>query len=149
MGKTVFEEAAREALLERVLRVETGMKPKWGQMNAVTMLRHLGAALEMALGELPCTPKPGPMRNWLAHWIVIDSPFPWPKGVPTAPELISQPTAGVEEERKRLRSAMERVVARGLAGTYAEHPAFGTLSSAKWGRLFHRHMDHHLRQFGV
>jgi hypothetical protein len=149
VGKTVFDEGARGELLARVMRVETGMKPKWGQMNAVKMLRHLGAGFEMALGELPCAPKPGPMKNRLAHWLVIDSPIPWPKGVPTAPELISQPTAGVEEEQERFRAGMERVAARGPAGVYAEHPAFGKLSSAQWGRLMWRHIDHHLRQFGV
>ncbi|MEP7363580.1 MAG: DUF1569 domain-containing protein [Acidobacteriota bacterium] len=145
----MFDETERQALLERAMRVETGTKPKWGQMNSVKMLRHLSASFEMALGELPCASKPGPMKNWLVHWLVIDSPMPWPKGTPTAPELISQPTAGVEEEQQRLRAALGRVAARGPSGQYAEHPAFGKLSSAKWGRLIWRHVDHHLRQFGV
>jgi hypothetical protein len=149
VGKTVFDAAAREALLKRVMLVQTGTQPKWGQMNSVKMLRHLSASFEMALGELPCAPKPGPMKNWLAHWLVIDSPIPWPKGAPTAPEIISQPTAGVEEEQQRVRVCLERIAARGDAGTYADHPAFGKLSSAQWGRLIWRHVDHHLWQFGV
>jgi hypothetical protein len=30
-----------------------------------------------------------------------------------------------------------------------EHPAFGRLSGRAWGALVYRHMDHHLRQFGL
>jgi hypothetical protein len=29
------------------------------------------------------------------------------------------------------------------------HPAFGPLTPAQWGALSFRHLDHHLRQFGV
>jgi len=31
----------------------------------------------------------------------------------------------------------------------AAHPLFGRLTTAEWGRWGYRHMDHHLRQFGV
>ena len=30
-----------------------------------------------------------------------------------------------------------------------DHPLFGALSSAEWGRFSYRHADHHLRQFGT
>ena len=35
------------------------------------------------------------------------------------------------------------------AREWPEHPAFGHLSSRDWGALVHRHVDHHLRQFGA
>ena len=149
MGKSLFDPPARQELLERMMRVQTGTKPRWGRFTAVKMLRHVSASFEMALGELPCAPKKGPGRNPLFRWLVIDAPIRWPKGAPTAPELLSQPTAGVEEEQLRFGAALQRVVARGESGKYAEHPAFGNLTSAQWGRLMWRHVDHHLRQFGV
>ncbi len=149
MQKTVFDDEARAALMARVMRVQTGMKPQWGQFNAVKMLRHVGAGVEMALGELKCEPKKGPLRNPFVRWLVIDSPMPMPKGAPTAPELISQPTAGVEEEQVRLGAALERLAARHKASEWAEHPAFGKLDGRQWGKLIWKHVDHHLRQFGV
>ena len=30
-----------------------------------------------------------------------------------------------------------------------DHPLFGALSAAEWGRFSYRHADHHLRQFGA
>jgi len=149
VGKTVFSEAGREALLIRVAAIQTGTKPRWGKMNAVRMLRHITAQLEIALGELTCAPIPGPFANPVVRWIAIDSPLPWPKGAPTAPELINLPTAGVEEEQTRFRNKLAKVAARGPNGGFSPHPAFGKLSTAQWGRLMWRHVDHHLRQFGV
>ena len=32
---------------------------------------------------------------------------------------------------------------------WQEHPAFGRLARRAWGVLAYRHLDHHLRQFGV
>ena len=29
------------------------------------------------------------------------------------------------------------------------HPAFGKLSKEQWGKMQYKHLDHHLRQFGV
>lgn len=29
------------------------------------------------------------------------------------------------------------------------HPAFGNISTNEWGIAAYKHMDHHLRQFGV
>jgi len=149
VGKTVFNEADREALLTRAASIQTGTKPRWGQMNAVRMLRHISAQLEIALGELTCAPIPGPFTNPVVRWLAIDSPLPWPKGAPTAPELINLPTAGVEEEQTRFRNKLAKVAARGPNGDLSPHPAFGKLSTAQWGRLMWRHVDHHLRQFGV
>jgi hypothetical protein len=44
---------------------------------------------------------------------------------------------------------MDRFAARGQDGPWVDHPAFGRLSPRAWGVLVYRHMDHHLRQFGV
>ena len=149
MGKTVFDPPERQALLERVMRVQTGTKPRWGQFTAVKMLRHIAAGLEIALGEVQCAPKKGPLSNRFVRWIVIDVPIPWPKGAPTAPELLALPTAGVEEEQARFRAKLEKVAALGEGADFHAHPAFGKMSGAQWGRLMWRHVDHHMRQFGV
>jgi hypothetical protein len=47
------------------------------------------------------------------------------------------------------RTYVERFATGPRARTWPEHPAFGRLSASQWGVLAHRHVDHHLRQFGV
>jgi hypothetical protein len=34
-------------------------------------------------------------------------------------------------------------------GRWPDHPVFGRMRGSSWGVLVYRHMDHHLRQFGV
>ena len=37
----------------------------------------------------------------------------------------------------------------GASHPLARHPAFGDLTHESWGVLLHKHVDHHLRQFGA
>lgn len=51
--------------------------------------------------------------------------------------------------RAALKAIIERAAAQSSGGTWQPHPAFGILSTADWGVLIHKHVDHHLVQFGA
>jgi len=56
----------------------------------------------------------------------------------------------LKAERERLRGLIERFVAGGRAGcTTHPHSFFGKLTPEEWAILMYKHLDHHLRQFGV
>ena len=75
---------------DRVGRLTPDRKGEWGRMSAPQMVCHLGESLKMALGELPVAPKSSPLRYPpLKQFIVYLAPFP--KNVPTAPELLARP----------------------------------------------------------
>ena len=137
----------RSRLLQRMDQVSPPRVPLWGTMNAEQMVEHVTAQLEMALGDIPVRRR----KSWLGRWPVRDLIIhwlPWPKGSPTAPELIRSTTADWDQVRRHFKQTFERVVQRGPEGTYTPHPLFGRLSSRSWGVLMYRHLDHHLRQFG-
>ena len=92
-------------------------------MTASATQVHLIAAARMAIGTLAVAPKRTTLANPVGRWLAIHSPLPWPKGMPTAPEL--------QEQR------------------WPKHPGFGQLSARDWGVLIWRHTDHHLRQFSL
>jgi hypothetical protein len=48
-----------------------------------------------------------------------------------------------------IKSLLERFAARDEIQEWPAHPAFGQLSRKDWGVLVYKHIDHHLRQFGV
>jgi hypothetical protein len=48
-----------------------------------------------------------------------------------------------------LRSLVERFGTRDPRGVWPESKVFGRISGRSWGVLQHKHLDHHLRQFGV
>lgn len=75
--------------------------------------------------------------------------LPWPKGVATAPELLSRSPEHWTNESGALHAAIEAFAAKSRDGKWPRHPFFGHLSGAEWGRFMYRHLDHHLTQFGV
>ncbi len=118
-------------------------------MNASQMLCHIADQMRCALGDIPVTERPNPLRNRVLRLLIVFAP-PWPKGrIPTAPEMKTTPPAGWEEDQAAVHQLLLRAAERGERGDWSSHPAFGRLSGREWGWLIYRHMDHHLRQFGV
>ena len=146
--KTIWNEADRRALQNRLHSLNAGSRARWGKMNAPQMMAHLADALRMAVGDLPCQPKNVPLRYPPLKQLVIYW-LPWPEGAPTAPELISRVPASWPGEVADVAGLLERVARQPPDVPFAEHPAFGRLSRRAWGVLIYRHTDHHLRQFGV
>jgi hypothetical protein len=55
-----------------------------------------------------------------------------------------------EAERARLIAYIEKTFAQGASHYEGlENMTFGKLSAKQWNTLFSKHLDHHLRQFGV
>jgi Protein of unknown function (DUF1569) len=53
-------------------------------------------------------------------------------------------------ERERLRGLVDRFCQAGAPGcTSHPHSFFGHLTPEEWAILTYKHLDHHLRQFGV
>lgn len=147
--KSLWRDADRREIDERLARLNADTVPLWGRMRAPQMVAHLTQAMMMATGELPVRDRRTFLRfPPLKHIGVYLLPFP--KGLPTVPELLAREPAGDwSGGLTELRAAVERFVAHGRSGSWARHPAFGALSAHAWGALAYRHTDHHLRQFGV
>ena len=144
---TIWSSADRDELLRRFEHLAPDARPKWGRLDAPRMVTHVTDALRSSLGELMLAPKPSPMKFWPINTLVMFY-LPWPRGVPTAPELLSRKPAEWTAEIAALRSAMTRFVALEIDGPWPAHVAFGDIGGRQWGRLMYRHMDYHLGQFG-
>jgi hypothetical protein len=141
------EEKIRTALIHRLQSLTPSMKPRWGTLDASRMLCHLGDVLAMAVGDLSAKSANRKVFHHfpLKHLILYLLPFP--KGAPTAPELLSTAPAGFETDRSRVVALIQRLaVTPDAAGP--EHPLFGPLSNNEWNVLQCKHIDHHLKQFG-
>ena len=113
------------------------------------MVCHMSSAIRESLGELDAGPPAGWLRypplNWLAIYVV-----PWPKGRGKSPAaLLAERPTSWEADVNQLRSLVHRVADRGPDAAWARSSSFGRLSGRDWGALHHKHLDHHLRQFGV
>jgi hypothetical protein len=146
---TLTDRAARDAMVARIERLSPSATALWGRMTAPQMLAHCTDALRMGLGDLPVKPKTAALpRMALVKWLFLNV-LPFPKSAPTAKELLARAPEPWDVERAALVGLIERVGGADASTRWPEHPLFGPLSGAQWGQLTWKHLDHHLRQFGV
>jgi hypothetical protein len=147
MQRSLSDARARQNLVDRLERLSPEAKALWGKMSAPQMLAHLADWMLMAKGELKTAPKNRglgfpPVKQLAIYWL------PFPKGVPTAPELISRKPLAWTVERAAVREHVLSFETLNPA-VWPEHPVFGEMTPRAWCVLGYRHMDHHLRQFGA
>ena len=86
-------------------------------------------------------------------WVALYVPFPWPKGVPTRPEMEQgvggTPPGDFGRDRANLESVIQSFSDPNRQFQWQPHPIFGKMSETEWMRWGYLHADHHLRQFGV
>lgn len=99
----------RAQISSRLASLTPSSTRRWGSMDVVSMLQHLGLSARMTLGELsvPSSNKRAFQMFPLKHLIIYV--FPFPKGAPTAPELKPVAAASFEEERAALLELFERI----------------------------------------
>ncbi|MEO6596217.1 MAG: DUF1569 domain-containing protein [Planctomycetota bacterium] len=147
---SLFDRDGLAAILARIERLQPDAKRQWGKMNAAQTLAHCQQPLRVATGELPLKRSLiGFLFGKMAKKKLL-APAPWKPGMPTAPEFKVTEQRDFAREKAALRECVERFGKAGPAGlTKLPHPFFGPLTQDEWQQLQWRHLDHHLRQFGV
>lgn len=151
--RSIFDPAARRALLERVDALRPGAHPRWGGMTVDVMVVHLSEGYRLLLEATDRKPPRNRLKAAAMRWYALHIPLPWPRGAP-APRPIRageglRPAGQFEREVRELREQIERFARAEPDGGWPPHHRFGRLSRDQWGRWAWRHADHHLRQFGV
>jgi hypothetical protein len=142
------KDTVRKLLIQRINSVTAGVHPRWGKMDAAKMLCHLGDTLAMALGELPTKSANRKLFQSFPVKHLFLYVLPMPKNVPTAPELLKGIPGNLESDRQRIVEKIERL-ATAPQDLGPDHPFFGPLTNDQWNSLQWKHIDHHLRQFGL
>jgi hypothetical protein len=146
--KSIWQDGARRELHDRVGGLAADGRAAWGNFSAPKMVCHLADALRMAMGDLEVARRWVPIRYPpLKQLIVYAAPFP--KGMPTAPELLVRQPREWTIDVADVQDLLARAASARSTDAWPDHPAFGKLSKRAWGVLIYRHMDHHLRQFGA
>jgi hypothetical protein len=142
--------AVRSSCIDRAATLRPTLAARWGRMSAHQMVCHLNDSFEAAAGIRHASPASGIFQRTVMKWGALRLPIPWPKGVPTRPE-IEQGRGGTpptvwETDSAALGQWINRFPTR---EKFAHHPVFGALTYEEWMIWGFRHVDHHLRQFGV
>lgn len=152
--ETLLESAALQMLLQRIDSLQAQQERLWGKMSLEQMLAHCQKPLMVALGTHPLdNDLQSKILSFLFGKMVkkkMLGPGALAKNTPTAKSFIIGTTGSLEEERQKLKQSIDAFVAKANAGALGDrHPFFGKMTKAEWDRLQWKHLDHHLRQFGV
>lgn len=148
--KTLFNNQVLAEVEERLSMLNDKNERLWGTMDPAQMLAHCSKTFEMAMGKQKS-------KRLLIGYLL--GPFfkkgylgekPFGKNSPTDKKFIITGNRNFSAEMQNLKEMLREF---SLGGEYActrkPHSFFGKLSPAEWGVGMYKHMDHHLRQFGV
>jgi hypothetical protein len=112
------------------------------------MVAHLADWMLMASGDLKTAARHGvlrypPIKQLAIYWL------PFPKNVQTSPELLARKPSEWSIEQTSVRQRLQSFDKLYAEPPWPEHPVFGTMTPRAWAVFAYRHMDHHLRQFGI
>ncbi len=152
MARSVASPADLATLQARLAALRPDSPRRWGTMKVDEMLCHLADSFRATLGERAASSvKTSALQARLMKLIALRTPLPWPKGLPTRPE-VNPHVAGTRPEA----FAADRATVEALLVRFADpatrhhvHPIFGAMSREEWLIWAYRHVDHHLRQFGA
>ena len=136
---------------QRIAGLKADSPRQWGKMNGAQALAHCSAAMEMAVGvSNPARMFIGRLLGGMVKSRVLKDEEPMQRNAPTAPTLVVADQRDLEKEKERLIGLIDRFASAGPPGcTTHPHTFFGKLTPEEWARLMYKHLDHHLRQFGV
>jgi hypothetical protein len=148
--KNLFDETAYAEIVMRLKSVEPGSPRHWGKMDVAQMLAHCKAAFKVPLSDKKL---PRMFLGVLLGWLIKSKMYddqPWKKNLPTSPEFVMKEPKNFEEEKAQLTALVEQFHRAGPDGiTKFPHPFFGHFTPEQWGKSMYKHLDHHLKQFGV
>ena len=150
--KNLFDATVANQVKTRLGKLEPQSERRWGKMTPAQMLAHCSVSMQWAVGEV--VPEKGalPIRlmGRLVKPMVLRNDDPMRKNSPTAKSLIVTGEPDLANERGRLSGLIDRFAAGGPAAcTQNPHSFFGKMTPEEWAILMYKHLDHHLRQFGV
>ncbi|UOQ86914.1 DUF1569 domain-containing protein [Gracilibacillus salinarum] len=147
---TIFDRSHTETIIKRIDRLSEHSRPKWGKMNVAQMLAHCSAFQDIAIGNT------SPPRGLLGIVVgrmakpIFFNDKPLPVNMSTIPSLLIADDKHFERERERLKQKILTFQQNGPEKcTSHPHPFFGKLTPEQWGKGIFKHLDHHLKQFGV
>ncbi len=151
--KTLDNLECRAEVLARINQLRPDSVRLWGRMNAAQMVCHLNDAL---LGVMGCRPIPAMAKyrgRRIVKFFALHVPMRWPQGVPTRPEIdafVGGTKPGqFEVDVATLRNLIAKFTEQPRSFEFEPHPIFLHLTEREWMTWGYRHIDHHLRQFGL
>jgi hypothetical protein len=146
--KNLYDSSVKQEIIDRIHKLTAQTQRQWGKMDVAQMLAHVQEPIHVALGK----------RELKGHWLLkligplfkskLYNSQPYKQGLPTDRSYIMTGTIKeFEKEKQQLLELIHNFHESNVID--ARHPVFGKFTKDQWGLATWKHLDHHLRQFGV
>src|SRR5687767_3480754 len=146
----LFNPADVSQILERIEKLTPNSQRQWGKMNVAQMMAHCNISLETAMGQRVIKRLfiGRIIGSLIKRSVLTEKPFK--KNSPTDKTYIFPADLVFEEQKTKAIKSIQKFLEGGPAHTTKHpHPFFGKYTPEQWAILEWKHLDHHLRQFGV
>jgi len=148
--QNLFDTDTYTDMVARLNKLSPENMAQWGKMNVAQMMAHCKEAFKVPLSEKRL---PRMFIGRILGPLIKDKLYnesPWKQNLPTSPNFRITDTRDFNLEKQELLSLVNKFYAAGPMGiTKYPHPMFGSFTPEQWGKSMYKHLDHHLRQFGV
>lgn len=152
MIKDIFNPEVTAEIIGRINRLTPETQRLWGTMNVSQMLAHCNVPYAYTF-----TPEKFKKPNFLMKFILsnfvkkmVVSPTPYKKNERTSPSFVIADQRDFEKEKSILINNIKKCEALGRTHFEGkENFSFGKMTADEWNALYYKHIDHHLRQFGI
>ncbi|WP_310991128.1 DUF1569 domain-containing protein [Aequorivita marina] len=145
---SLFNPEAYSEILDRINKLSKNSQKEWGKMTVGQMLHHCQGTLNIMLKDDDYGLKP----NFLAKLFfkkMLYNDTPYRKNLPTAKFLKEREPKDFDIEKKELNLLLANFKSQRHKEEWKKHPGFGYFTKQQWGQMQYKHLDHHLKQFGV
>ncbi|MES2379150.1 MAG: DUF1569 domain-containing protein [Bacteroidota bacterium] len=148
--KSIFNTDDNAELITRINQLTATTPALWGKMNIAQMMAHCAASMNIAFGY---------SKNH-RHWVgIFFGNFAkkrmlraeqFDRNIPAYFKLRITDDRGFIHEKEKFTTLIKAALEKGEAGLVKRpHPYFRHFKPGEWSQLNWKHLDHHLKQFGV
>jgi hypothetical protein len=146
--ENIFDINTFDNIKSRIGKLSEETQSQWGKMTVGQMMHHCQGPLNIILDKKDYGVKP----NWLINILFKKSMYNdklWKKNLPTLKAFRESQSRDLNQERSQLVELLDELGAQRDREDWQAHPSFGILTKEQWGKMQYKHLDHHLRHFGV
>ncbi len=147
----IFNKNISDEIISRINHLNDQSRANWGKMNVAEMLAHCNVTYELVFEDKH--PRPNAFMKFILKAFVkktVTNELPYKHNGQTAPAFIIKDARNFEIEKKRLIEFINKT--QHLGDSFFDNKishSFGKLNKVEWNNMFYKHIDHHLKQFGV
>jgi hypothetical protein len=149
--KSLFEPETHQQILNRIEGLTENTQPQWGKMEVGQMLKHCQIPFEVALNRLEMKGKPGFFKKLIfkSFKSAMYNDRLWKHNLQTPKQFLVTDVMVFALEKDNLIALIDEFAPLKDNTNWPIHPFFGHFTTEQRGQMQYKHLDHHLRQFGV